>query len=364
MSVSLVRERNTTLDAVKGIGIILMVVGHSFFSFVSYIGLFHMALFFMVSGYLWNDKKAIDINSAKQYVISKIKHLWLPFVLCNSSFSLLNNFFLRIGILSNDPAFLELFPSNVLSPHFDFPTLCFELIKHICFIGDTQLGMATWFLRALFFVSVVHLILRYIVFHFRYGKKLYYVGIAFAMAGTIFFARTDYGLIGGLQSCFPGYVAFLFGIFMKQLSEKGKLKHPSLLLSVCAFFVLLVLDDLGSVSVGTGKVTGLLFYSAASVAGWFLVYPVAEHLPMMLKKGIAYIGKRSIWIVMLHYLAFKLVTFAYLYFTNGNMLGLAKFPVFGHLTWLKVVYAVVGVVLPLVAEHVFSTIKKSLPAIR
>ena len=40
------------------------------------------------------------------------------------------------------------------------------------------------------------------------------------------------------------------------------------------------------------------------------------------------------------------------------MLGLAKFPVFGHLTWLKVVYAIVGTTLPLAAEFLFSIVKK------
>lgn len=355
---STTNSRNVTLDAVKGIGIILIVVGHCFFSFTSYIYLFHMALFFMVSGYLWNDRKAADITSAKQYVLSKLKHLYLPFVACNSSFTLLNNFFIRLGILSNNPAFPEMYPSNVLSPYFDFPSLCFELLKHMCFIGDTQLGNATWFLRSLFFVSVVHLILRYIVLHYRHGDKLNYAVIGLAMFGTVFFARTDYGLIGGLQSCFPGYVAFLFGILFKRLSHLALFRHPPLIMSVSSFFVLLVLDSCGSVSVGTGKVTGLLFYSAAAFAGWILVYPVVDRLPTALKRSIAYVGKRSLWIVMLHYLAFKPVTFAYLYFTGSNMLGLAKFPVLGHLTWLKVVYAIVGTILPLVAEYLFSLVKK------
>ena len=133
---------------------------------------------------------------------------------------------------------------------------------------------------------------------------------------------------------------------------------PRLVISACSFFILLILDSCGSVSVGTGKVTGLLFYSIAAFAGWFLVYPIADRLPAVLKSTIAYVGKRSLWIVMLHYLAFKPVTVAYLYFTDSNMLGLAKVPVFGHLTWLKVVYAIVGTMLPLTAEYLFSIFKK------
>ena len=41
---STTNSRNLTLDGLKGIGTILVVVGHSFFSFTSYIYLFHIAL--------------------------------------------------------------------------------------------------------------------------------------------------------------------------------------------------------------------------------------------------------------------------------------------------------------------------------
>lgn len=45
-------QRDNTWDAVKGIGIILMVVGHSGCPMVmhDFIYLFHMGLFFFVSG--------------------------------------------------------------------------------------------------------------------------------------------------------------------------------------------------------------------------------------------------------------------------------------------------------------------------
>ena len=45
------KQRDGVLDAMRGIGIVLMVVGHSGFAGTAYIYLFHMALFFMLSGY-------------------------------------------------------------------------------------------------------------------------------------------------------------------------------------------------------------------------------------------------------------------------------------------------------------------------
>ena len=43
-------------NIVKGIGIILVVVGHLYWDFTQFIYLFHLPLFFFVSGYLYNEK--------------------------------------------------------------------------------------------------------------------------------------------------------------------------------------------------------------------------------------------------------------------------------------------------------------------
>ena len=45
------KQRDAVLDAMRGIGIVLMVAGHSGFAGTDFIYLFHMALFFMLSGY-------------------------------------------------------------------------------------------------------------------------------------------------------------------------------------------------------------------------------------------------------------------------------------------------------------------------
>ena len=51
-------ERYKVIDVIKGYGICLMVCGHSGAPFTDWIYLFHMALFFIASGYLWNERNA------------------------------------------------------------------------------------------------------------------------------------------------------------------------------------------------------------------------------------------------------------------------------------------------------------------
>ena len=43
------KQRDPVLDSMRGIGIVLMVLGHAGFPGSSFIYLFHMALFFMLS---------------------------------------------------------------------------------------------------------------------------------------------------------------------------------------------------------------------------------------------------------------------------------------------------------------------------
>ena len=47
------RRRDPVVDVIRGIGILLVVVGHSGTNFWRFIYLFHMPLFIMLSGYLY-----------------------------------------------------------------------------------------------------------------------------------------------------------------------------------------------------------------------------------------------------------------------------------------------------------------------
>ena len=78
-------KRFEWIDILKGIGIILVVVGHSNFSFAKattamfiqkYIYSFHMPLFFFVSGYLFVKDK---YSNFKRFLRVKTKTLMIPY---------------------------------------------------------------------------------------------------------------------------------------------------------------------------------------------------------------------------------------------------------------------------------------------
>jgi len=73
--------RNSSLDIAKGIGIILVVIGHLHEApllLVKFIYSFHMPLFFILSGYIYNITKYSSL-SLYEYIRSKWGNLIIPY---------------------------------------------------------------------------------------------------------------------------------------------------------------------------------------------------------------------------------------------------------------------------------------------
>lgn len=128
------KERLKSVDIAKGIGIILVVWAHARGPGSTWIYQFHMPLFFLISGYLFNSKTSI-----REFVIRKIKSLYLPFVIWNSAIILFHTLW-------------NLFTSR--------PTVLYTtkaVIKTVLLLDkDNQFLGATWFLGALFIMSVLY----------------------------------------------------------------------------------------------------------------------------------------------------------------------------------------------------------------
>lgn len=73
-------QRIDWIDCVKGIGIILVYIGHCYIPAVNgLIYSFHMPLFFIISGFLWNNSKYQQMT-LKDFVEKKIKAYIFPYL--------------------------------------------------------------------------------------------------------------------------------------------------------------------------------------------------------------------------------------------------------------------------------------------
>ena len=140
------------LDYAKGIAIILVVLGHIFSggNIKTYIYSFHMPLFFIISGYLFNYS---NVKSFKEFINKKIKAYLIPYV----TFSIINilGYYLLSGLS------LIVLRNNLL-----------ETIK-FCGIG------ALWFLPILFIAETIFMFCKF------NNKKIIYSVLIFIGVSVI-----------------------------------------------------------------------------------------------------------------------------------------------------------------------------------
>lgn len=132
--------RISWVDNLKWLWIILIVAWHSLFSewnlFFWYIFCFHVALFFFLSGYLFNEEKH---NNFKKFLFEKFKRLIIPYI----SFNLIFIIYERL---------IEKVPHNLLSVlKWMFYWTWLKWNKEIFL-----LNVSTWFLLSLFLVSIFY----------------------------------------------------------------------------------------------------------------------------------------------------------------------------------------------------------------
>jgi acyltransferase len=135
-------KREEWIDNLKGLGIIIIVFGHSCYSsdsmVIKYIYTFHVPLFFFISGYLFKQKREM---STWEYIRSRFKRLIIPYVCFNIIA------YLTYGIVSKKMHFnltgIEIFAKNLVIGNY---------------VGSGKqesnlINISTWFLPCLFFTG-------------------------------------------------------------------------------------------------------------------------------------------------------------------------------------------------------------------
>jgi len=185
----ILQKREVWLDNLKGFGIILVVLGHIASPISSLIYSFHMPLFFVITGYLFNEEK---LN--RHFVIKNLKRIFIPFFV-----------FLLLGFL------FEFLKRMLLSrDQLEFS----QLLDAILFMDFSSLhntyGFVLWFLPALFFSKLFLKTLFTInnnSLKISISILLFVIGIKFQLPFSI-----DEGMVA--------LPFLLFGFLLKSLNQK------------------------------------------------------------------------------------------------------------------------------------------------
>lgn len=248
------KERLQYVDGYKGLGILLMIAGHTgyiglvdrlfsriglSFTIDQWVHAFHMPMFFIASGYLFTQKRE-EINIG-QYIKRKVRTLLVPYII----FGL---FHYCISILINYAGTGSFFDKDELY------ALFFMNSQNIPIAG------ALWFLTALFFCEIIWIVL------YKYVTNKYILCtsiIALAVLGSTWTSLVSTRLPYSIDTAFVGVGLFAIGYCFRKASAIF-VAPKDVIISVLCFVVGSVVSCFNQVNMRKGQYSNpVLFWIAA-----------------------------------------------------------------------------------------------------
>lgn len=333
-------SRSNYWDIVKGLGIITIVLGHSCYFAVAFVYLFHLALFFFVSGYLYNEKKYGDAPFS--FFSARLSGAWPRYVFYTSIFVLAHNFLIRQGLYAG-------------AEPYNHTMMLTAICGNISFSSGEQVSGALWFIPVWLVASGMF---AGTVWFGRYvsgllGKPMLKLWlIAFANVGIglvgVFLNMRKCGLPYNLQTSFlvvPFYFfAYLLRLFLPDF-KKYLTWYGCIITAVLLWLInnkLHIFIELASMNI-----PGLWFYLISLIGIYFtLALGVIAEKFCWISRFLSFLGKYSFEIMAIHFAIFKLTDLLYSKLWLKTVPdNLAAFPVsFTHELWFF--YLLGGTLIP------------------
>lgn len=279
------KNRISWCDIYKGIVIILVVVGHATGKFNQYIYQFHMAAFFLISGYTGNIYK----KSLLEIIIEKFYKLMLPYIFINFIGEILFWILQKMDTLR--------YISTTQMPQ----TLAETIVKHT----HADWFGAMWFLPILYATTICVKIIMCLA-----GESK----IRIIIFSLVIFVLAENSIINnGLKSqwMLVGIAQWFMicGILIKRI-KINEISNVHGGIAICIIGVLWYLSRKyisgAIVDWPSGKFNGIIDLYIP-VYGVFLVAIVSVLLSRIsqIEKCLCYLGKRTMEIMCFHFIGFK-----------------------------------------------------------
>ena len=293
-------KRDPKIDIIKGAAICLMVLGHCRCPVSHFIYIFHMAVFFMASGFVYKASYSESFHGLKQLFWKRVKSLWIPCFMFKTFFLLLWNVGVKFHIY--DVNYL-LTPVQMLH----------GVVKNVFMLGWVPMCGAFWFLTSLFYITLIYAVVDFIFnkLNIRH-KRFFHLALSFIICCSIFLMKKN-GIgsdISILNFIMGPYIVYALGVELTHWRIESLSKIQVFCLFLVCFMSLLVCNDGGGVGLDKAEFTSPHFFVVASLSGWFFMLAIAHWLQYLeiVKKILVYLGQNTMCIVGLHFLAFRFVS--------------------------------------------------------
>lgn len=352
---NLKESRDNTMSILKGIGIVLVVLGHSGCPELlrQWIYCFHMPLFFLASGWFFKEK---NISTPLLYTKRKVNDIYVKFVIWSIVFLVLHNFLFKLYLTGQDEGIYSVGDYLVRIPKIIFLMSGYDM---------ALLGVF-WFLRVLLVGCVATAVGSFLickVTHVSENQGIIINTLLFClMAGCI--ALFDIRIPGmasyGYRECMG--VAFVGGGY---IINKYNIAKIPIVVPIILFVLLAIIHPTEMYQDSDFFDWIVVIITGAS--GFIITYRLSLLLNNSKVKWLSdvliYIGNHTFIIFSLHFLSFKLVSLIKIYIYGYDINRLISHPVItdnNEYFWMA--YLVVGVVLPLLVSFMYNKLGKTLQA--
>ena len=349
--------RDQTLDIVKGIGIILMVVGHSgapvYLHDIIYT--FHMPLFFICSGWFFSDR---SIDDSKDFAVRKMKNIYLPYLKWCFIFLLLHNVFYSIGILNNsygtDDGVSHWYSVKSMASHMvDFT---FRMYGYENYLLGTY-----WFVRSLLWGSLLLCFCSVLMNNIIKLKKQ-----------TCILITAIFGLVGGGVISFfnihiplwpQGGYREMMAVFFLGLGYMLRKQVWWLSRYMVIVFMIVIPASLQieATKLSTSPTFMMwLLIPFTGLAGYSLVYKLSQKLNERQGKlayYLSYVGQNTFYIMTFHFLMFKPASlfYTYIFGLDWRMIGCHPVIPTEENNWYWIVYSLTSLLLSIGIAHIMKS---------
>lgn len=343
-------EDRKILDIAKGLGIIAVVAGHTTFPLTAELYMFHLALFIFISGLLFKDSHMTNLGNL---FISRIKRLYVPFVVYNIIFILLHNFFISIGFYTTRES-----ETNM------FSTTYYSLESGVRLIIDTmllknieQLAAAHWYFILLLSVILLFVLARRFSMIFKGKVSIIVLSLSISCLYAIGFWLNKKALFIDffLDVALVLLPVFLVGFLVRKYNIK--IKFNLLIAVISAVVVYWLSQHYTHVELSARYYINWYVFLIASFTGIYFVMYLSTVLVKIkyINSILSYIGQKSALIMCTHIISFKLVNWIFIKTHDVPDYYLAKLPfIDGSGNWWTV-YVFVGVTVPLLVDYLVKT---------
>lgn len=345
-------EQNQTItrdgfwDIVKGLGIIAIILGHSCGNpvVISFVYLFHLPVFFFVTGALYNRAKWS--GNLHTYVGSRIASVWPRYLLYGILFILLHNPFVSAGALN--------------APLYNHTEMLGNYLNYALFVTDSPLAGAMWFIPVWLFATclfgvIVSVCDRFFDNEAEKGKCRSEIAIGLvcllcSVLGIILNQR-NVNLYFHTQTSFLA-IGFMYLGYALRNFGKGECHRYFRwwLIPLCGAALWFINQKLGYVmDLSCNNCQGAMIYLTGAI-GILMLLCMAELLQKIrfVDRVLAFFGRHSFDIMALHFIILKLVDMVWDKIAGGNPEALIAFPC-GYPKQMWAVYLILGLVIPSLA---------------